>query len=223
MAKYDAVDRLMKMATEETPAAKGAGRGRPMVAPPDAERDAEGVLEAKIVAREPVATGVVITPPAPPMPPADDPASSSLDRGRQLLGALRPFLPAVGSALRLVDHGAVQAVARLLPMLGNLGGSAPQASPVDARDRMAEALAASEKRYTAMGAELNEYKGRVEGVEEGQRRLRELLERSVAEQGSLTHTLHQLADRSRLLSATVIILVMLVVAELVLLTITLHR
>ncbi len=221
MAKYDAVDRLMKMATDEAPSARSSGGGRQR----EEERDGETVLEAKITAREPMPTGVVM-PPAPPAASAE-PAMSSVDRGRQLLGALRPFLPVVGSALRMVDHGAVQAVARLLPMLGNLGTNAgPAASQVpsvDNRERTADALAGSEKRYAALAGELNEYKARVEVMEDGQRRLRELLERSVAEQGSLTHTLHHLADRSRLLSATVIILVMLVVAELVLLTITLHR
>ena len=221
MAKYDAVDRLMKMATDEAPSAKSSGGGRQR----EEERDGEAVLEAKVTAREPMPTGAVM-PPA-PYAASTEPAMSSVDRGRQLLGALRPFLPAVGSALRLVDHGAVQAVARLLPMLGNLGTNAgpaaAQAPAGDTRERIADALAASEKRYAALAGELNEYKSRVEVMEDGQRRLRELLERSVAEQGSLTHTLHRVADRSRLLSATVIILVMLVVAELVLLTITLHR
>ncbi len=217
MAKYDAVDRLMKMATDETPNAKSAGRG--------GERDAEAVLEAKVAARERMPAGAVATPAALPTP--TEPEVSSVERGRQLLGAIRPFLPAVGSALRLVDHGAVQAVARLLPMLGNLGATAgppaTQAALSGNSERTADALAASEKHYASLAAELREYKARVEAIEEGQRRLRELLERSVAEQGSLTHTLHQLADRSRLLSATVLILVMLVVAELVLLAITLHR
>ena len=216
MAKYDSVDRLMKMATEK--AAKPAA---------GAERDAEAVLEAKIVAAEPVpAAGHARTIPPSSTNVSTEPLVSPGERGRQLLGALKPFLPAVGSALRMVDHGAVQAVARLLPVISSFtpsAGSSPQPEAAKTMPGLAEAMGASEKRQLALLEEVRAYKARVEALEEQQRRMREGLERTVAEQGSLTHLAHRLTDRSRLLTATVIVLGMMVLAEMVLLGISLHR
>ncbi len=232
MAKYDSVDRLMKLATDEAtqPAARGADAGVPVRSAGEAaggpEPNAEAVLEARVSRSEPGVTGgpkaaAVGVPPSPL--PLAEPAMSPAERGRQVLGALRPFLPAVGSALRLVDHGAVQAVARLLPVLGGLSTAPIAKSATMEEQRRTEVLAAGERRYSELAAELKAYKQRVETLEEQLRRQRENLERVGAEQGSLSHLARQLADRSRLLTAVTIILVMVVAAELVLLAIFLHR
>ena len=214
MAKYDAVDRLMRMAAA-TPAKSGATQ---------MERDAEAVLEAKIAAAEPL-------PHAAPAPTLQSHAlapagSTPAERGRQILGALRPFLPAVGSALRLVDHGAVQALARLLPVLGNVGsygGGVPAPGTTAATLAPAEALAHAEEQQKALLEQLTGFRSRLDSAEEQMRRMRENLERTVAEQGSLAHQAHKSADRIRLLTAAVIILGMMVVAALVLAGISLHR
>ncbi len=208
MAKYDAVDRLMKMATEK-PAKASAAQSR-------GERDAEAVLEAQVAGAEPLPQAGTV--PTPGSPALAVPEMSPSERGRQILGALRPFLPAVGGALRLVDHGAVQAVARLLPMLGNLGSSqsaSPAAPP--------EVIRHSEKQQSAFQEQLAGYRARLENAEEQMRRMRETLERTVAEQGSLTHKGSQLADRTRLLTAAVVIFGLIAVASLVLAGVALHR
>ena len=213
MIRYDSVDRLMKMAEEAPSKARSTDTAM-----------AEAELEERFSVAERPAPARAAAPFLQPPPAAE---SSAADRGRQFLSAIRPFLPAVGSALRLVDHGAVQAVARLLPVLGNFstlagGIGGQQKTPESAPPALAPA-AAAERRLAAMTEELNSYKTRVHTLEEQGRRIRETVERTVAEQGSMSHTVHQLADRTRLLSASVIILVMLVVAELVLLAVALHR
>ena len=232
MAKYDSVDRLMKLATEQptpSPSLKEAPEGARRAAGRADERpgaDAEAVLETEVSRTErmpssgPVPPGAATTSPQLPLA---QPEVSAAERGRQLLGALRPFLPAVGSALRLVDHGAVQAVARMLPMLGTLGTTPAAKDPKADQQKWTESLQAGEQRHNELAAELKAQKQRTELLEEQLRRQRENLERTVAEQGSLSRQLHQLADRSRLLTATTIILVMVVAAELVLLVIFLHR
>ena len=218
MAKYDAVDRLMKMATDTPTKSSVASVLR------SEERDAEAVLEARVSAAEPLPkAGTASVPSSRALAPA--PPSPS-ERGRQIMSAVRPFLPAVGSALRLVDHGAVQALARLLPVLGNaaaFAGSSAAPETTGATPAPMEALAQAEKQQAALREEIKAYRLRLEIVEEQLRRVRENLERTVAEQGSLAHQAHQLADRTRLLTAAVIILGMMVVAALVLVGISLHR
>ncbi len=194
MAKFDAVDRLMKLATER--AASGGGR------------DAERVLEEQVTGTEP---GVPLA--------APKPVESKGERGRQLLGALRPLLPAAGFALRRVEHPAAQAVARLLPLLNSVRAAAaaqPAPTPIPVPD-------AFRMERSALEGELKTIQSRVDSQEEQLRRTREGLERIAAEQGSLSHLVHGLADRSRLLTAAVVLLLVLQIAEIVLLAVYLRR
>ena len=241
MGKHDAVDRLMSLANEKVTPSREPATPSARAAETDGEAgaatDAEAVLEARVVATERGAQGVQ----APTMhrTTAESAAPGALsaaatpvalarpqvpmgDRGRQLLSALRPFLPVVGGALRMVDHGAVQAVARLLPLLGGAAAS-PAADAGAEKTPLAELLTGFDERQSGMAEELKNAKQRIETHEEQLRRVRETVERTVVEQGSLAHLIHQLTDRSRLLTAAVIILLMLVVAQMVLLAIFLHR
>lgn len=255
MAKYDAVDRLMSLATDKPTAPKDVsilhGGESPVtdtevspvreMAATDAElSDAEAVLEAKVSAGERpapavAAAGAARAAEAPQVQSTAlaHPRPTAGERGRQLLGALRPFLPAVGGALRMVDHGAVQAVARLLPLLGSVGGVTMAAGAMGSgassqesaaeKAQLVELLTAADKHHQEMTAELLKLRTQSETHDEQLRRLRDGLERTVAEQGSLSHLAHQLADRSKLLTSAVIILMMLVIAEMVMLWIFLHR
>jgi hypothetical protein len=227
MAKYDAVDRLMRLATEKASPSKVAGAEGAPATSTRAVRDAEEVLEAEVSRSERGA-------PASAIPPTHrvettvpaEPQVSSAERGRQLLGALRPFLPAVGGALRFVDHGAVQAVARLLPLLGTMTGNLASNSPKNTTQLekpIPPVPPAPDVRQIAIFEELNAQKQRLGAQDEQIRHLRESLERTVVEQGSLSHLAHQLAERVRLLTAAVVILGVLAIAQAVLLAIFLRR
>ncbi len=244
MAKYDSVDRLMDLATnkavprtERNPAEDALGE---TIVPSETPAATDAVEPGM----DPLAASVMATEPGLPRQEATvhqpesqrstalgQPRITPAERGRQLLSALRPFLPAVGGALRLVDHGAAQAAARLLPMLGGI--SFPAAGPAPAAQanaptqedgaRLSELLLSMDKRQRDTVEELKKTRAALDLAEEQIRRLREGLERTVAEQGALSHLTHQLADRSRVLTAASVILFMLVVAEVVLLAIFLHR
>ena len=232
MAKYSAVDRLMDMATGKatagasgsagsTPAAQDAS-SQPSLA--SHERRAEEVLEEQVARKEPGRErSVAASAPLPLHSP-----TPAVDRGRQLLSALRPFLPVVGGALRMVDHGGAQALARVLPLLGGMAGAgataagAAGAEVAGKANPLSEGLAALEKRQGAGAEELKALTQRAVALEDQQRRMREILERTAAEQNAQSHQLREIKDRMRLLTAGVIILLMLVGAEMVLSVILLH-
>ncbi len=250
MGKNDAVDRMMSLATEKVPPSRkaaspgneaGAGAAQ---AGAGTAIDARAVLEARVVASEPAVPAAARErlPVENSLPRKETLTDASLgrprvppgERGRQLLGALRPFLPAVGGALRMIDHGAAQAAARLLPLLGSVGPAAPAgpsvsplAGHVESRpgepSALAELLTTLDKRQSGMAETLKAAGLRIDTHDEQIRRVRETAERAVVEQGSLSHRVSQLTDRSRLLTAAVLVLIMLVIVQMVLLFLYLHR
>ncbi len=227
MAKFDAVDRLMSLATgAKTPA-------KEPVVPGAAAKD---VLEAQVSTSErglPASTAFGVEPET--ATPAHPQVSAS-DRGRQLIGAVRPFLPAVGGVLRLVDHGAAQTIARLLPILGSFGSSTPAAvvdNPVagmggktqsGGESRSLEALLIGlNQRQIAVNEEIKALGENVLQQGEQLRRIRESQERLSAEQGSLSHLVHQMQGRSQLLTAGVVILLILVITLGILMVLSFHH
>ncbi len=237
MSKYDAVDELMRMATKEAVPVRNK--------PKEEGRSAEEVLASKVMASEPGMPAASSVPAQPGARPEPVQAASSTvaaqaqtppgERGRAFLDAMRPLLPAMGGALRRVPHPAGKVAADLLPWLGNLGSLGALGSMVaDRMGNRAEAAAsrevpaaarvpAPEARMEQLTGELKESRKRLDAQDEQLRRMRESLERTVAEQGTLTHQAHGLADRVRLLMACVLILLMLVAAQIVLLVVYLHR
>lgn len=212
MAKYDAVDRLMEQASEPA-------RTR------ESDATAEAVLESQVSASEPL---------PPPVPASVSESSqgalpmsalSKRERGRNILGSLRPLLPAVSGALRLVDHGAVQAIARLLPMLGGFGGPTIDASslPIEPGTQFAELLSTLEKRQSELATQLEAQREGVAAYDEQLRRIRDSMARVSAEQNAQQNQLASLTDRFRLIAAVVIVLILLVIAEMVLLFVFLHK
>ena len=192
---------------------------------PNTHPEALDVLAAQVTATEPQlhASSEAATATSALAMPRTTPG----ERGRQLLGALRPFLPVLGGALRMVDHGAVQAVARLLPLFeGVPSGAQRSTSPEPAladQPAVAELLATLEKHDAATAEALKEQGLRLSAAEDHIKRVRESVERMVAEEGAMSNRLREVTDRARLLTAGVIILFMLAVAEMVLLMIFLHR
>lgn len=230
MSKYDAVDRLMNMATEKAVPVQRV-HPRPEHPQPEAKaRDAKTVLAQQMMASEAGAAAPAEHEQAATAEPAA-PRMTRTDRGRQLLGALRPFLPVVGGALRMVDHGAVQAVARLLPLLAGAGGAAgasnggagASGATGEAREQLAQILGAFDKQQMVLAEELKSSKQRIGLLEEQLRRTRESLERTAGEQNAQSNTLRLLGDRSKLLMAGLVILLILVVAQMVLFVIFMRR
>ena len=121
---HEAVDRLIAMATE-----KRADR------PPAS--DAASVAEPAA----PVSKARAMV-----LPPERERAPQSFSAGHtaaRVFSMLRPVLPALAGALRLVDHGAVQAAARLLPLLAGMPTQSSAPAPA-AEPSTASALAAVE-------------------------------------------------------------------------------
>jgi hypothetical protein len=128
--------------------------------------------------------------------------------------------------MRLIDHGAVQALAKLLPLLGGAGvttvSSSPAASPAqqalleqlqsehEAARRDLDALAATVSRHTA-------------AAEDQMGRFRTQMERLVSAQMGRDTELRALSERARLLTAGVIILLMLIVAQMILVVVLVHQ
>ena len=211
MAKYDRVDRLMEQAG----------------APPRSKNESLGVEAAPLAGSSPELreSGMASTPEARPA------AGAPGQLGRQLLGNLDLWAPALGKVLQSFPHSGVQAVGRTVqaadrfrPFLKIFAGApAPGAPAVPAPPAAPAVPAASSERQAALEAEVKALQQRVESQEDQLRRARESLERTVAEQGTLSHLAHQLGDRSRLLTAGLLILLVLVIAQTVLLAVTLRH
>ena len=213
MAKFEQIDRLIDQAVEDSPTVRKAdgaaetSRGEPIEA---------AVLRADSVevipASEPGAkstNGLLAAKP------------TQAERTRQILGALRPFLPVVGGALRLIDHGAAQAASRLLPLLAGGSLSAPGAKTAESAAAL-EALAALDKERATMQADLALCKEQLRSHEERLMKLREALTRTLADHDTMQRSLRQLTDRNRLLTAGMVILLMVVVAAIVLMQMNVH-
>lgn len=193
MAKFDRVDRLMEQAA--APQAPSRTEVLPKEsAPPAALESAAG------------APGQV---------------------GRQLLGNLDPLMPVLGRVLQAFPHSGIQAVGRgvqaaerLLPLFRMFAGSAARAA--EAPQPPALPGAGAEKQ-TALEGEVKDLRERLQAQENQLRRTREALERTVAEQGALAHLAHRLQERSRLLTAALLVLLVLVISQVVLLVVALHR
>ena len=208
MAKYDSVDRLMEQASEPVHSPQAELEAK-TDSEPEPVRSAEAVLEAKVSAGEPPAPAAAI-----PQVPAS--GFSAADRGRLLLGALRPFLPAMGGALRLVDHGAAQAAARLLPLLGSIGG-APDLKAAGSASQSAAAETVGSKEMEAEQARLSQeiatHAAALAQHEEHLRKLRDGLSRIASEGNSFENSITKVRSRTQLLTVAVVVLALLVVAE----------
>jgi hypothetical protein len=221
MAKFEQIDRLIDQAVEGSrPAAKAnseSGTQELRVSP-------EAALPA---GRNGTAANPGTEATESPVPPVETaaagltPRPSQSERTRQLFGAIRPFLPVMGGALRLIDHGAAQAASRLLPLLAGAVPAAPSAGTAENRAAL-ETLAALEKERGALRAELDLCQEQLRSHEDRLVKLRDALTRTLAEQDTMQLALQRLTERNRLLTAGLVILLMLVIAGVMLVQITGH-
>ncbi len=214
MSKHEAVDRRMALAMEKR--ADRSPNGPPALSAIEETRST-----GNHDATPPAALDSILTRPEPQTGP------TTADRGRQLLQAIRPILPAVAAAMRLIDHGAVQAVARLLPLLGGSAGfqSQPGLSSEQEKAQMQQLRSTNDVQSAqhALRKELQTLILQVATSDDLLGRTRSQLERLAAEQTARDSDLRALGDRVRLLSAGLIILLMLVVVQMILLVVLLHR
>ena len=120
MAKHEAVDRLMALATEKR--ADRIPSGAPVTPGAAAASASDASAAGEILPPQEARVAETSTGIAQPPVVKERTGPTAGERGRQILQSIRPLLPAVAGAMRLVDHGVVQAVARLLTLLGgNLG------------------------------------------------------------------------------------------------------
>ena len=189
---FEAVDRLIAMATE-----KRSDRApvSALALPPD-----RAIPEV----------------PAPPASPAAPRAAAgAAHTAGRVLSAIRPMLPAVTAALRMVDHGAVQAAARLLPLLAGLGTPASTSEATKSQALLEAGLREHRK-------ELDEFRSELIAVEERLTELRWKGAQVESEQTIQALGLAKLNKRVRLLTIAVVFLLPLVIALVVLLFMTLH-
>ncbi len=189
---FEAVDRLIAMAT-----AKRSDRA-PVSAlslPPD--------------------RAIPEIPALPALPPAPAARAGAAHTAGRVLSALRPMLPAVTAALRMVDHGAVQAAARLLPLLAGLGTPASTSEATKSQALLEAGLREHRK-------ELDEFRSELIAVEERLTELRWKGAQVESEQTIQALGLAKLNKRVRLLTIAVVFLLPLVIALVVLLFMTLH-
>jgi hypothetical protein len=217
MANYEAVDRLMALATQ-----KRADR----VAPVKGDAAEPAALEI-LIQEEPAPAAKEPVRAAPKHMSGQAPVHSALDRARQILGALRPMLPAVAGAMRMVDHGAVQALARLLPLLGGTAvlGSGPETARIlsPEQEQQLRALPELHSANQAARREIADLTLRMAAAEDQLSRARSRMDRMAAEDGLRERELHALLDRVRVLSIGAIVLVLVVVVQTILLVVLLHR
>jgi hypothetical protein len=218
MSKYEAVDRLMALASEKR--ADRVSPGAPTVnAGSENEPGATETTSAK--SGDTPASG------AEQSRPHNGEAPSAAARGRQMFDAIRPLLPAVAGAMRMVDHGAVQAIARLLPLLGGSPGapaSSAQRRPLSAeQEQWLGELPGLGAAHQLLRREVDALTLRAAAADDLIGRTRTYLERILAEQSLKDHELSDLTRRVRLLSAGVVILLMMIVAQIILTVVMLHR
>ncbi len=215
--KYDAVDRLMAMATDE-------------------RADRPAMARVPVPVPEPASAQTALRAPSVgagyPQEAAGEQGEpkTAVERGRQLWNAVRPLLPMVAGAMRMVDHGAVQALARLLPLVGGgaFGLSAGEdenaaASRLAAEEQAERALRALQAAQQATRSDLDLLRDRASEADAQISKLRLQNERAAADTEARTQEVRALNDRVRLLTAGTIILLMLVVAQMILLVVIFHR
>ncbi|TCK74186.1 hypothetical protein [Acidipila rosea] len=130
----------------------------------------------------------------------------------QNLNKLRGLIPVVSGALRMVDHGAVQALARLLPLLEG----APQGAPSHAGEAMAEELGQGmlelQKDTRELRMQLHGHTVQTKRLEEQIERIRESTDRDRAALLALSDEVQSLSKAMKGFGAVLVVLLVLVVA-----------
>lgn len=135
----------------------------------------------------------------------------------QGLGKLKPLLPILSGGLRLVDHGAAQAVAQLLYLAG---GTAP--SQAAAEEELQEGLAEIQSSHRDLHHQVQDQTVELQRVQDQITLLRETVERNAAEQADLIHKIRSLNHLVRIAGAGLMVLLVILIALVVYLIASRH-
>jgi hypothetical protein len=134
----------------------------------------------------------------------------------QKLGKLKPLLPVISSGLRMVDHGAVQAIAQLLHFVD--GSTAAQAA---AHEDLEHGLAEVQASHRELSLQVQGQTVEVKRLEEQIVRLRQTLERNATDHAELAQDVKSLGTLVRTIGAGLgVLLIVLILLTLMLLA---HR
>lgn len=123
----------------------------------------------------------------------------------QKIGKLKPLLPILAGGLRMVDHGAVQAIAELLHVAN--GSNAAQA----ANDELHQELADIQTSHREMLLHVQDQTIGIKRMEEQIVRLRETVERNATEHAELVADVKSLGNLIRSIGAGVAILLVVLI------------
>lgn len=132
----------------------------------------------------------------------------------QSLGKLKPLLPVLSSGLRMVDHGAVQALAHLLNLAEGPGGASTAA-----HEELQHGLAEIESNHHALHLQVQAQTVEVQRLEDQITLLRETVERDASRHEELAEKVRSLSNLVRVVSAGLgILLVILITLAVLVLT-----
>ncbi|WP_324831591.1 hypothetical protein [Alloacidobacterium sp.] len=160
-------------------------------------------------------------PEAEPKPPADEVALVPAKKPRagflQSLGKLKPLLPILSGGLRLVDHGAAQAVAQLLYLAGGTGNS--QAA---AEEELQEGLAEIQSSHRDLHHQVLDQSVELQRVQDQITLLRETMERSAVEQTGLADKVRSLNHLIRIVGTAIAVLLVILITLVIYLLVSRH-
>jgi hypothetical protein len=128
----------------------------------------------------------------------------------QKLGKLKPLLPVLSGGLRMIDHGAVQAIAQLIHFID--GSTAAQAA---AQEDLHVGLSEIQTGHRELGLQVQDQTVQIRRIEEQIGRLRISVERNAAEQAELMQNMKSLGNLVRAIGAglAILLIVLLVLTS----------
>jgi hypothetical protein len=153
-----------------------------------------------------------------PKPPAEEISLAEVKKPRpgllQSLGKLKPLLPILSGSLRMVDHGAVQALAHLLHL-----ASGASASQTAAQEELHQAIAEIQSGHRELHLQVQDQTVEMQRIKDQITLLRQSTERNATEHAELVENVRSLSNLVRIIGAGLaILLVILITLTAVLLT-----
>ena len=131
----------------------------------------------------------------------------------QRLGKLKPFLPILSGGLRMIDHGAVQAVAQLLNFVD--GGSVGQSA---AQEELNQGLTEIQTSHRELRLQVQDQTVEMKRIEDQIVLLRQTAERNATEHAQLVEDVKSLGNLVRTMGAglAILLIVLIVLTSLLL-------
>ncbi len=155
---------------------------------------------------------------AEPKPPVAEVSLAEVKKTRsgllQSLGKLKPLLPILSGGLRMVDHGAVQALAQLLSMASGAGGS-----QVAVQEELHHGLAEIQTSHRELHLQVQDQTVEMQRIKDQITLLRQTVERNATDHAEAAKNVRSLSNLVRVIGAGLaILLVILITLTAVLLT-----